>query len=58
MLAGIPNAPSAYSPDASPSLTAQRTEQVLERMVACKTLSERDAQALSEPTERRLGRSS
>lgn len=58
MLAGIPNAPSAYSPDASPSLTAQRTEQVLERMVACGTLSERDAQALSEQTERRLGLSS
>lgn len=58
MLAGIPNAPSAYSPDASPSLTAQRTEQVLERMVACETLSERDAQALSEQTERRLGLSS
>lgn len=55
MLAGIPNAPSAYSPDASPTLTAQRTEQVLERMAACKALSERDAQALAEQTERRLG---
>ena len=29
MLAGIPNAPSAYSPDASPQLAAERTEQIL-----------------------------
>lgn len=30
MLAGIPNAPSVYSPDVSPKLAAERTEQVLE----------------------------
>ena len=35
MLAGLPNAPSAYSPDSNPELAAQRMNQVLERMVAC-----------------------
>ena len=28
MLAGLPNAPSAYSPDVSPELAEQRTKQV------------------------------
>lgn len=32
MLAGIPNAPSAYSPDTAPELAKQRLEQVLENM--------------------------
>ena len=29
MLAGLPNAPTAYSPDTSPELAEQRTKQVL-----------------------------
>lgn len=33
MLAGIPNAPSIYSLDASPELASQRQKQVLDRMV-------------------------
>lgn len=33
MLAGIPNAPSAYSPDSSPELAKQRLVQVLDNMV-------------------------
>ncbi|MCM1524343.1 MAG: transglycosylase domain-containing protein [Ruminococcus sp.] len=32
MLAGLPNAPSAYSPDTAPELTEQRTEQVLKEI--------------------------
>lgn len=32
MLAGIPNAPSAYSPDKNPQLAKERQEQVLEMM--------------------------
>lgn len=32
MLAGLPNAPSAYSPDVSPELAEQRTAQVLSAM--------------------------
>ena len=43
MLAGLPNAPSAYSPDASPALARQRLRQVLNRMVACGKLSEEEA---------------
>lgn len=34
MLAGIPNAPSVYSPDVNPDLAEQRRQQVLECMVA------------------------
>lgn len=34
MLAGLPNAPSAYSPDESPELARQRLEQVLDSMLA------------------------
>lgn len=35
MLAGIPNAPSAYSPSDNPELAEQRLRQVLKRMEAC-----------------------
>lgn len=47
MLAGLPNAPSAYSPDSNPELAAQRMNQVLERMVACGALSQEDADRIS-----------
>lgn len=43
MLAGLPNAPSAYSPDTSPELARQRMKQVLDRMVKCKALSQEEA---------------
>ena len=43
MLAGLPNAPSAYSPDESPELAAKRTKQVLDRMVDCGVLSRDEA---------------
>lgn len=33
LLAGVPNAPSAYSPNTAPELARQRTVQVLEKMV-------------------------
>ena len=39
VLAGLPNAPSAYSPDASPELALQRTRQVLNRMEECGSLT-------------------
>ena len=35
MLAGIPNAPSVYSPDVNPDLASQRQRQVLECMADC-----------------------
>ena len=43
LLAGIPNAPSVYSPDADPELALQRQRQVLQRMVACGKLSRDEA---------------
>ncbi len=46
MLAGLPNAPSAYSPDANPELANQRMEHVLNRMVACNVLTQKQADDL------------
>jgi monofunctional glycosyltransferase len=43
MLAGLPNAPSSYSPDSNPELAKQRMKQVLNRMIACKVISEEEA---------------
>lgn len=39
VLAGIPQAPSAYSPDVSPELSQQRAEQVLKAMRECGYIS-------------------
>lgn len=46
MLAGLPNAPSAYSPDTSPELAKQRMSQVLDRMVECEVLTQSKADRL------------
>lgn len=46
MLAGLPNAPSAYSPDVSPELAGQRMRQVLRCMTEQGVLSESEADAL------------
>lgn len=43
MLAGLPNAPSAYSPDTNPELAKQRMRQVLDRMVECEAISQEEA---------------
>lgn len=43
MLAGIPNAPSAYSPDQNPDLAEQRLKQVLDRMTECGEITEERA---------------
>ena len=43
LLAGVPNAPSAYSPTEHPELAQQRQHQVLKRLVACDYLSESEA---------------
>ena len=45
-LAGIPNAPSAYSLDASPELAAQRQKQVLERMLRCDKITEEEVDSI------------
>ena len=46
MLAGLPNAPSAYSPDISPELAKQRMSQVLTRMVECEVIDQDEADSL------------
>jgi len=46
ILAGIPNAPSAYSLDASPELAAQRQKQVLERMLRCDKITEEEVDSI------------
>lgn len=51
MLAGIPNAPSAYSPDASPELAKQRLVQVLDNMVENKDIDSAKARQLTVDTE-------
>lgn len=43
MLAGIPNAPSAYSPDGDNQLAARRAEIVLDSMVRNKMITQEDA---------------
>ena len=47
MLAGLPNAPSAYSPNSSPDLAIKRMQVVLNRMVGCKKLTREQADALA-----------
>lgn len=44
MLAGLPNAPSAYSPDESPELAGQRLRLVLDSMKDCGVISETKAE--------------
>lgn len=46
MLAGLPNAPSAYSPDASPELAKQRLSIVLDSMKCTGKLTDESAEAI------------
>ena len=43
LLAGIPNAPSVYSPTKNPELSKQRLRQVIEKMIENKFLTEDEA---------------
>ncbi|NLX64379.1 MAG: transglycosylase domain-containing protein [Clostridiaceae bacterium] len=47
LLAGLPNAPSVYSPDVNPELSFQRQQQVLARMVDCGYITEEEAQVIT-----------
>ena len=51
MLAGLPNAPSAYSPDANMELASKRVEQVLDSMVRNKLLTREEADGLRSQNE-------
>ena len=46
MLAGLPNAPSVYSPDANMELAVQRTSQVLRSMVDNKIITQKEADSI------------
>ena len=46
LLAGLPNAPSAYSPDASPALAAARQSRVLQAMVENHKLTQEQADVI------------
>lgn len=46
MLAGLPNAPGAYSPDTAPELAEQRTEQVIECMTECGAITQLQAEEI------------
>ena len=48
LLAGLPNAPSAYSPHSSPELALKRSQVVLDRMVSCKKLTKTQARELQD----------
>ena len=50
MLAGIPNAPSAYSPDVNPELASQRQQQVLRKMVTNNYISQEEADSVEDLT--------
>ena len=51
MLAGLPNAPSAYSPNSSPDLALKRMQVVLKRMVKCRVLTQQQADAIAADAE-------
>ena len=46
LLAGIPNAPSAYSLNVNPTLAKQRQRQVIEKMVEFGHLTQKEANAI------------
>ncbi len=51
MLAGLPNAPSAYSPDADPDLARQRMKQVLKQMVKNEVITDIQAEEILKSEE-------
>ena len=51
MMAGIPNAPSAYAPTANFALTKKRQEKVIRSMVEYGGLSKNDADAMIKQNE-------
>ena len=56
MLAGIPNAPSAYALTASPELARERQIQVLRQMVDTGAITQKQADdILAEPQDQKAG---
>ena len=46
MLAGLPNAPSAYSPSTNPELAYSRMKIVLSKMVECNAITQEEAEVI------------
>ena len=55
LLAGIPNAPSVYSPTKNPELAKERQEQVLYKMVKYNYLSQEEADKVVNQAEEVIG---
>lgn len=51
LLAGIPNAPSVYSPTKNPNLAKQRQRQVIDKMIENGFLTEEKANKILKQTE-------
>lgn len=51
MLAGIPNAPSVYSPDISKELAYHRVQKVLESMVDNQVITQKQADEIEQDAE-------
>lgn len=51
LLAGIPNAPSVYSPTKNPNLAKQRQRQVIDKMIENGFLTEEEANKILKQTE-------
>ena len=51
LLAGIPNAPSVYSPTKNPELAKQRQKQVIEKMIKCGYLTQEEANSIMNQDE-------
>ena len=54
MLAGIPNATSAYAPTKNPKLAAQRAKQVINKMVECEYITEEEANKIIEENQKEI----
>lgn len=52
ILAGIPNAPSVYSPDTNIELVSQRAKQVLNSMIRNKLITKEEAERIEEDNNR------
>ena len=53
MMAGVPNAPSAYAPDKNPDLASQRQRQVLERMVKYEYITEAEMEEILQQSKKK-----
>ena len=51
LLAGIPNAPSVYSPKVNPQLSAKRQEKIIDCLIDCDYITEEEGKKILEMAE-------